>query len=741
MTQWRAALTTAVAMLAAGVAYVLLWATGPADCTEIRDWTADGVAVDVIADCQLRSGDLVTAVDGRALGTGPAADWTTGQTLDYTVVRDAGETTVPVRLHEPDLLARFAPAWSTLLFIASLLAVSTYVALRRRGPATNALLVLAAGLAGSTLPTLLGLPVVGMFQPLQRWLYLLEVIGVYLSAWTAGLAFALLFPRPMGRLAEWNRWARLSIFTAPVSIAAAVAAAAAIGSSNVLAWIGSLYPGVMAVIGLTQIALITISVSRIRNTADALERQQMRWLVGTGVLALSAGLAGWLVPDLLLGQSLPTQWIGLAALPFVFGLAVALLRHRLFDLDVVLNRGLVYGLLTASVVTLYLVVVTALTSVMRGSSTTPAAIVATAVIAVAVNPLRVVLQRGVDRMMYGERRDPYSALSRLGRRLDDAGDGDQLLPAVARDIADALRVPYVAIELEPPGPPVEAGHRPAWLTDDRLVERPLVDRAERIGRLRVAPRTPAEPLSRADQRLLDDLTRRVGAAARELSLRLDLQRSRERLVLAREEERRRLRRALHDELGPAIAGLGLRTEAARQLVDTDPRSAAEALVTVRDGTQGLVADIRRLAYDLRPPALDELGLAAALRQHADDVGQPKVTVTAADDFGDLPAAVEAAAYRIAVEALTNTIRHAHATACSIRLGTTDGWLEVRVADDGRGLPPDLHAGVGMTAMRERAAELGGSVRVESRAGGGTLVVASLPVGGGRTPTASAGDGA
>jgi signal transduction histidine kinase len=255
-----------------------------------------------------------------------------------------------------------------------------------------------------------------------------------------------------------------------------------------------------------------------------------------------------------------------------------------------------------------------------------------------------------------------------------------------------------------------------------------VDGGEHIGRLLVAPRTPTDAFSRSDQRLLDDLARRVSAAARELTLRFDLQRSRERLVLAREEERRRLRRALHDEVGPAIAGLGLRTEAARRLVETDPPSASAALVAVRDGTQGLVADIRRLAYDLRPPALDELGLAGALRQYADSVDRPTITVSAGDDLGELPAAVEAAAYRIVVEAVTNTVRHAEATGCSVRLGAVDGWLEVGVVDDGRGLPADVQAGVGLSAMRERAAELGGSLRVESRAGGGTIVVASLPIG-------------
>jgi two-component system, NarL family, sensor kinase len=333
--------------------------------------------------------------------------------------------------------------------------------------------------------------------------------------------------------------------------------------------------------------------------------------------------------------------------------------------------------------------------------------------------------------MYGDRDDPYSALSRLDRRLDDAGDSDRVLSAVAEDIADALRVPYVALELDPLRRLVEAGSRPRWLTDDQdLVEQPLADRGEQIGRLLIAPRAPSEPFSPADRRLIDDLARRVSAAGREIGLRADLQRSREELVLAREEERRRLRRALHDELGPAIAGLGLRTEAARRVVQSDPGEASEALAVVRDSAQNLVSDIRRLAYDLRPPALDDLGLTGALEQHARGVEGTVVTVDGSADLGELPAAVEAAAYRIAVEAVTNTLRHAGAGNCTISLATVNGSLEVRVADDGRGIPADVRAGVGMTAMRERTAELGGNLRVESAPGGGTTVVASLPIGGG-----------
>jgi signal transduction histidine kinase len=719
-------------MLVTGVAYVVVWATTPADCAWVNvrpeSWTTDGVVAAADTGCPVRTGDLITAVDGEPLATGAAENWRVGEVVDFTVIRADQQLTIEVPLAEPDLWDRLSPAWSTLLFVFSLLAVAGYVFRRRPGAATSALLILAAGLAGSTLPTLLGLPAVGVLDPSLRWLYLTLTEAVFITAWAAGLAFALLFPHPFGWLAGRPRWARIAVYTAPVWSLLVWALVGAAGSVNRLEWAGTVFAAGAVITVASLLVMTGIAASWLWRASDPLERQQMRWLVGTGVLAGSVTLAGWFIPEILLGQGLPTAWIGLPGLAFVIGLAVAISRYRLFDLDIVLNRGLVYGLLTVSVVTLYLVVVAVTAGAMRGEATTPASIIATAAVAVAVNPLRVLLQRGIDRMMYGDREDPYSALSRLGQRLEDAGGADRLLPAVADDIVDALRVPYVAIEVAA-AQPVEAGRKPRWLTDDLVLELPLVDRDEPIGRLLVSPRTPTEPFSRADRRLIDDLTRRVSAAARELSLRSDLQRSRERLVLAREEERRRLRRALHDEVGPAIAGLGLRTEAARRLVTTDPPAASDALAAVREGTQGLVADIRRLAYDLRPPALDELGLAGALRQYAHSIQAPQVTVAAVDNIGELPAAVEAAAYRIAVEAVTNTVRHAEASLCSVDLGAVDGSLQVRVADDGNGLPADVHAGVGMSAMRERAAELGGTLRVESPAGGGTTVVAMLPIGG------------
>jgi signal transduction histidine kinase len=219
-----------------------------------------------------------------------------------------------------------------------------------------------------------------------------------------------------------------------------------------------------------------------------------------------------------------------------------------------------------------------------------------------------------------------------------------------------------------------------------------------------------------------------------VQLTADLQRSRGRLVSAREEERRRLRRDLHDELGPQLAGVGLQLEAARKLVRADPAAAEAMLDRLVRETQSAIAAIRRLAYELRPPALDELGLAGALRQQASrfasgngaSLGALNVSVDASGELDRLPAAVEAAAYRIALEALTNVARHAGASNCTVRI-QRNGVLQLEVLDDGRGLLPDHAAGVGLSSMRERAAELGGTCAIGPGPGGGTLVCARLPL--------------
>jgi signal transduction histidine kinase len=216
------------------------------------------------------------------------------------------------------------------------------------------------------------------------------------------------------------------------------------------------------------------------------------------------------------------------------------------------------------------------------------------------------------------------------------------------------------------------------------------------------------------------------------------------LVTAREEERRRLRRDLHDGLGPQLASHVLKLEAARELIRSNPERAEEMLNNLIEKSQGIVGEVRRLVYALRPPALDELGLLGAIREYAAQSGANglHISVVAPERFPPLPAAVEVAAYRIVQEAVTNVIRHAQAQNCSVKLAVSPGlnpppdreeWgsspraLQLEIIDNGRGLPAGYRAGVGLNSMRERAEELGGECLVETLATGGAQVSARLPL--------------
>ena len=263
---------------------------------------------------------------------------------------------------------------------------------------------------------------------------------------------------------------------------------------------------------------------------------------------------------------------------------------------------------------------------------------------------------------------------------------------------------------------------------DETVTLPLTYGAELVGRLNLAPRAPGEEFSSSDRRLLEDLARQAGVAAHAARLTADLQRSRERLVTAREEERRRLRRDLHDGLGPQLAAQTLKVGSARSLYGRDPAAADALLSELETNMEAAISDIRRLVYNLRPPALDELGLDGAIRESAAQYATNglKISVDTPQTLPSLPAAVEVAAYRIVQEALTNVVRHAAASECVIRLGL-DGELELEITDDGVGLPEDRGAGIGLSSMRERAVELGGTCVVEPSLPEGTRVLARLPL--------------
>ena len=269
-------------------------------------------------------------------------------------------------------------------------------------------------------------------------------------------------------------------------------------------------------------------------------------------------------------------------------------------------------------------------------------------------------QRGVNRLMYGERDDPYKVLSQLGQRLEATLEPESVLPAVAETVAQALKLPYAAIMLREEGERQEGFAVAAAYGSpvDSPIRLPLVYQHEAVGQLVLAPRLGEEGFSPTDRRLLDDLARQAGTAAYAVLLTADLRRTRERLVAAREEERRRLRRDLHDGLGPQLSSQALTIDAVRALMRQDPDTAEALLLDLKQQAQDAVADIRRLVYALRPPALDDLGLIGVLRETAAQYGQNGlvVSVDVPEPLPPLPAAVEVAAYRIVQEAMNNVAR-------------------------------------------------------------------------------------
>ncbi|MFS1300956.1 sensor histidine kinase [Streptosporangium longisporum] len=359
------------------------------------------------------------------------------------------------------------------------------------------------------------------------------------------------------------------------------------------------------------------------------------------------------------------------------------------------------------------------------------------------HPLRLRLQRVADRLLRVER-DPYRVADRLSRTLQEAVDPAEGLATAAVLVRQALRADGVAVEVD--GVTVLDG-----VLGERPVETPLVWHGEPVGWLLSSGRegSPASP------DLLNALARHLAELAHAVRLTADLRRSREHILTSREEERRRLRRDLHDGLGPTLASLAMTVDEARIRLDRDPEAVEELLVRVRDQMGTAIVDVRDLVYGLRPPALSHLGLAGSLRALADAPG-PRVDVVVTgppdgppdDPLDGVPAALEVVAYRIAQEALTNVRRHAQATTALVRVevlrtgaeaagsagagsgaGGPEGGGELRlsVADDGIGLPDPIRGGVGLASMRERAAEAGGSCTVGPRPGGGTEVVARLPL--------------
>jgi signal transduction histidine kinase len=447
-----------------------------------------------------------------------------------------------------------------------------------------------------------------------------------------------------------------------------------------------------------------------------LVRQQLLLLALAVCLLAVLGLV--VIVTVALGGTVAGWVFGLGLLPLPVAIAVATLHYGLYDLRRAANRTLLWLTLSGSVVAIYAAVVVVATLIPTPHDwLTPA--VAAAVAAIMLLPLRDAIQRGVNYLLYGRWREPYEVLAGLGEQLEAAADVDRLLDAAVRELATGLNLQDVGVRSADGSAIIDHG------PSDTTI--PLLAYGAVVGWLTY--RAPARQLSNSEQRLVLDLSRQLGGVLHVRLLHQDLQRARERLVLAREEERRRLRRDLHDGIGPGLAGLTLKAETAMALLPPGAAAASQQLQGVIDEIRRMVVDVRRLVEGLRPPALDELGLSAACAQAVGRLAAGARLVAAvrvAKDLPPLPAAVEVAAYRIVVEAVTNTVRHAHARSCDVSLTSEADDLLVTVADDGGGFDEVPRHGNGLAIMQERAQELGGQLTVTADACG-VRIEARLPV--------------
>lgn len=479
------------------------------------------------------------------------------------------------------------------------------------------------------------------------------------------------------------------------------------------------------------LAGITSQIYRYRKLSTPLQRRQTRWVL-TALAAQIIWFAWavvWLITDgnAFLPESLMAMitLIGLLVTSTLLPLSItiAILYDRLWQIDVVLNRTLVFGSLTILIVLFYVLVVGILGTLFQSGNNLLLSVLATGLIAVLFDPLRRRLQKRVNQFMYGQRDDPLAVMAALGKHLENTAVPNQTLPVLVQTIAQALKLPYVAIINNENVTLAAAGEN--QMTSYRSF--PLVYHSQTIGQLQIAPREAGEKFSPEEEKLLDNVARQAGTAVYAAQLTDQLQQSRERLVITREEERRRLRRDLHDGLGPQLATLTIKAGAAQNLLRSNPDEAEKLLHEIKAESQIAIKEIRQVVDGLRPSTVDQLGLGSALQEFVsqNSNGNVQITLKLPNQLPILPAAVEVAAYRIITEAVTNVLRHAQAKSCLIEI-TVNGRLTIEIQDDGCGLPVNYRQGVGLSSMRERTEELGGLFEIKSN-NQGSIVSAVLPI--------------
>jgi signal transduction histidine kinase len=505
--------------------------------------------------------------------------------------------------------------------------------------------------------------------------------------------------------------------------------------------LGSILLGLLCVVGL---------IVRYRRS-EGEERQQLRWLayaVSTGAVFLAAVVAFTVITN----DASEQNPLIISLLAFVFFLimavglpatiGIAILKYRLYDIDIVINKTVVYGALAAFITLVYVGIVVGIGTVI-GQGDRPnigLSILATAVVAVAFQPVRERVQRFANRLVYGKRATPYEVLSHFAERMASTYAADELLPQMARILGEGTGAGAAHVWLRVGGELRREGSWPDTPNGGRSVELagdgepalpgsdlsvPVRDRGELLGALSIA-KSRGEPVTDADRKLLSDLASQAGLVLRNVKLIEELRASRQRIVSAQDEERRRIERNIHDGAQQQLVALNVKLGLARALAKKDFEKTEALIDQLQQETQDALDNLRDLARGIYPPLLADKGLVAALEAQARKASVH--IVVEANGVGRYPQDTEAAVYFCVLEALQNVAKYADATEVIVRLERENGELVFEVRDDGKGFDAkNARPGSGLTNMEDRLDALGGRLGVRSEPGVGTAVTGKLPI--------------
>jgi two-component system NarL family sensor kinase len=726
---------------------ILARGSSPADGTvtfpSAPYWSRRGVVVNELlpGNSALQVGDCVVAVDGRRLEelvrSGPARVYHVGDVVRYEVRRSGApldrncsgpQSTIELTLTSYKFSSIFGEHASVLALACFMLTLGAFlVAVRPRSGATRALLVAACLYPFGVTEWPFGTQVIDLASGPRLWPFVVGDIANTLF-WGALLLLATSLPRQ--RLPP--RSVVLGCFILPLALYLLYLMITLPQQASELGKLARLITVSLAAAYAVPILMVVALAVGYRSVEQTERRAAVRWVLIPLTLAVFAYFVLGQLPAAITGRPLiPWTWLNGIFILVLAAMTVSIVRNHLFEVQIVIRR---WGLRIAALLA-GLGGVLALWRLMIMPHTNPSdwLIAASAwILIAALCSALVLLNRILQRRLFGARADSDVMIAALSPRTTPVVTDESGLAAALDVLMHALRLAFVRLEVTMPGTTALNIVRGAPRVPDRVI--PLYAGNVQVGQLSLAVRSGLEPLGRADERLLDALSHVLASSAYNIGLQRALRSALANAVNAREEERRRIRREIHDGIGPLLAAALLRTETAMSFSAGSPGQ-YESLRKLHALQNAALTDVRSLVEGLRPPALDHGGLLSALQQHAElsaGMGVPNSPTVKFEVEGDvsmLPAAVEVAAYRIAQEAISNATKHASAQRVVVRLRHTDNGLTVEIADDGIGIAADTtnSSGVGLASMSERASELGGWCTKEQSPTGGTHVKAWLPI--------------